>query len=322
MQSEFEMRLSVIDKLQPLLLIISMAIGLFIYNVSPSYSKIAINVVSIGIFIVITIVMSSASISGIAKSFMKLKLIVVAIALNFIFIPIYAWILSFYTSFGISEIYAGLMLYFLTPCIGWYLIFTELAGGDVEAGVVLLIWNLLLQIALLPLYAYIFLSIAISVNAYNIFVNAVIYLILPFIISRFLRFIPLDIGNTNVYRSLQYIKTAILMIVIASMFASQAEALYRNIYALAIIVLPVTIFFISIPAIDYILAKKLRLSYREYALLTFTTTARNSEASLAIAATVFPNTLIPLVVAIAPSLELPLLTLILRILLSIKEHYR
>jgi len=316
------MQLSAIDKLQPLLLIVSMAVGLLIYNVFPSYSEIATSIVSTGIFMVITIVMSSASISDIAKSFMKLKLIAVAIALNFIFIPIYAWILSFYTSFGIPEIYAGLMLYFLTPCIGWYLIFTELAGGDVEAGVVLLIWNLLLQIALLPLYAYVFLSIAIPVNAYNIFVNAIVYLVLPFIVSRVLRTILSITGSTGVYRSLQYFKTATLMVVIASMFASQAEALYKNVYALALIVLPVTVFFISMPAIDYVFAKKLELSYREYALLTFTTTARNSEASLAIAATVFPDTLIPLVVAVAPSLELPLLTIILKILLYIRERYK
>ena len=182
---------------------------------------------------------------------------------------------------------------------------------------VLLIWNLLLQIVLLPLYAYIFLSVVIPVNVYDIFTNALIYLALPFIISRILR-------NTlpiSEYRGLPYLKTAVLMIVIASMFASQAPILYENLYALTLILLPVTVYFMSMPVIDYVIARKLRLNYREYALLVFITTARNSEASLAIAATVFSGTLIPLIVAIAPSLELPLLSLILKIISSIKKHY-
>jgi len=43
--------------------------------------------------------------------------------------------------------------------------------------------------------------------------------------------------------------------------------------------------------------------------------------SLAIAATVFPETLTPLVVAIAPAIELPILILILRELELIKKIF-
>ena len=45
---------------------------------------------------------------------------------------------------------AGVILYALTPCTGWYLIFTGLAEGDVAWGVSPQPWNLVLQIALLP----------------------------------------------------------------------------------------------------------------------------------------------------------------------------
>jgi len=316
------MPLEVIDKLQPVLLLSSMFIGLIIYAVFPSYSNVAIYVVSIGIFVVITVVMFNVSIKGIAKSFTKVKLISTAIFMNFVFIPIYTWLLSFNMSVGNPEVYAGLMLYFLTPCIGWYLVFTELAGGDVEAGVVLLIWNLLLQILLLPFYAYVFLSIVIPVNAYRIFSNALIYLVTPFIASRILRTIFASRNRLTLLQHLKYLKTAALMIVIASMFASQAYILYENLNTLITIIPPVIAFFLSLPVVDYIVARRLKLSYEEYALLTFTTTARNSEVSLAIAATVFPNTLIPLIVAIAPSLELPLLSLILRILSSLRGMLR
>ena len=52
------------------------------------------------------------------------------------------------------DIWVGLILYLVTPCIGWYLVFTDLADGDVELGVSLLFWNIALQIFLMPFYLY------------------------------------------------------------------------------------------------------------------------------------------------------------------------
>lgn len=105
------------------------------------------------------------------------------------------------------------------------------------------------------------------------------------------------------------------------MFAYQAPILYKNLYALTLILLPITVLFMLMPVIDYVIARRLGLNYREYALLVFTTTARNSGALLAIVATVLPGTLIPLVVAVRPSLELPLLSLILKLITFIKKRY-
>ncbi len=93
-------------------------------------------------------------------------------------------------------------------------------------------------------------------------------------------------------RLVDYAKTILLVIVIAFMLVSQAETLYSNLFVLSSIVAPVALFFLLIPLLDLLIVKILDLSYGEYVLLTFTTTARNSEASLAVAATAFPGTLI------------------------------
>ena len=74
--------------------------------------------------------------------------------------------------------------------------------------------------------------------------------------------------------------------------------------------------------LDYIISKKLNFSYEEYASLTFTTLARNSPLALAIAISSFANNeLIAISLVIGPLIELPVLYIVSRILLSIKEKY-
>lgn len=50
------------------------------------------------------------------------------------------------------DFWVGAILYTLTPCIGWYLIFTDIAKGNVAWGIALLPWNVTLQVLLLPAY--------------------------------------------------------------------------------------------------------------------------------------------------------------------------
>ncbi|MFN3699133.1 MAG: arsenic resistance protein, partial [Dictyoglomus sp.] len=112
-----------------------------------------------------------------------------------------------------------------------------------------------------------------------------------------------------------------LMVVIIAMFASQGEVLFENPLVVLKMILPGIVFFIIAFLMSIISAKLFHLTYPEFALLVFTTTARNSEASLAIAVTAFSSPLIALTVVIGPSIELPVLILFLRIVLLMKKSF-
>jgi len=315
-------QLTLLDKAQPFLLILSVLLGLLLYNVFPSLVDVSISIVQVGIFILIVLIMSGKSLSEISKGFTGgKKVIFISILINFVFTPFFAWFIAKTLLVGEPEVAAGYILYLVTPCIGWYLIFTELAGGDVETGIVLLGVNIILQLSLLPIYAYLFLSVLIPFNFTDLIKSIIIYLIIPLGLSRIVRRVIQSTNTPKLSKTIDYSKTILLMIVIIFMFLSQSEKLYSNIHVLLIVFIPVLIFFLLIPLVDLAVAKTVRITYKQYALLTFTTTARNSEVSLAIAATVFPETLTPLIVAIAPSIELPLLILILRELELIKKIF-
>lgn len=52
----------------------------------------------------------------------------------------------------------GVLLVLLVPCTDWFITFTQLGRGDVERAIVVTPLNLLLQLALLPLYLWLFLG--------------------------------------------------------------------------------------------------------------------------------------------------------------------
>jgi ACR3 family arsenite efflux pump ArsB len=314
--------LGILDKFQPLFLLTSIIIGLLIAKFLPSLANNLISFVSIGVFLVIFFIMLGIDIKGILNAFKKWKPTTIAILINFLFTPFFAWFLGFLFLRNSPDIWVGLILYLITPCIGWYLIFTELADGDVALGITLLAWNIFLQIALMPLYMLILAHKLVNLNIYSILYSVLIYLLLPFLLSRFIRFILIKnkqkVEDFSSRYKISYFKTIILMIVIISMFASQGKILFKNPTIVIKMILPGLVFFISIFIFTTFVAYLFNLKYSEYALLVFTTTARNSEASLAIAVTAFTNPLIPLTVVIGPSIELPVLIIILNILKFLK----
>lgn len=315
--------LGILDKFQPLFLLISIIFGLLIAKLLPSLGNSLISFVSIGVFLVIFFIMLGIDIKGILSAFKKWKPTTIAIIINFLFTPFFAYFLGFLFLKDSPDIWVGLILYLITPCIGWYLIFTELADGDVPLGIALLAWNIFLQIALMPLYMFTLAHKLIILNIYNILYSVTIYLFLPFLLSRLVRWVirksSQNVENFSNKYKISYLKTIILMIVIISMFASQGKILFGNPYIVVKMILPGLVFFFAIFVLTTIVAYIFKLKYPEYALLVFTTTARNSEASLAIAVTAFSSPLIPLTVVIGPSIELPILVLILNFLKVLKN---
>ena len=195
----------------------------------------------------------------------------------------------------------------LTPCIRWYLVFTELAGGDTELGVGLLGLNLVLQIVLLPIYPALFVGSSATVDVSTILRSVAVYLVAPAVLAAAVRrwwsSRAGDVADDQQRLRISTLESAVLAVVIASMFASQADLIFDEIGAVRRLIVPMVLFFGLAFAIATVTTRPLRLPHEQIALFVFTTTSRNSEASLAIAATAFADPLVALTVALGPVIE-------------------
>jgi arsenite transporter len=317
-------KLGLFDKLQPLLLILSIGIGLLLAAVLPAVAPTLGPVVPAGIFALIYMVMLGVDLKGVTRAFRNVRFITLVLVINFIFNPLLAWCLGFLFLQDAPNVWVGLILFLLAPCLGWFLIFTEIARGDVRMGVSLLPLNIFLPIVLMPAYMQLLAGRIVSIELGQIVHSVILYLVAPLALATLSRWV-LQRSDRSVNElaerfQLPYLKTAALMVVIVAMFASQGEVLFANPEVVLLMIPPVLAFFVIAFVIALVVGQLLRLAYEEVALLVFTTTARNSEASLAIAATAFASPLVALTVVIGPGLELPMLIVMARVLLWLHGH--
>lgn len=311
-------QLSRSDRLQPVILVGAIAAGLAIGSAVPQISDMAATGVSVAVFGLIALVMLNVNPRNVRTIFHQRRFLTAAVGLNFVVNPVIAWALG--TVFLASEpdLRIGLVLFMVTPCIGWYLIFTEIAGGDTELGVGLLGGNVVLQVLLLPVYLALFVGDAGAVDLATLVESIVYYLLAPAALAGAIRWwwAHRNRVSADEQRRLRVaeMKTAALVLVVVSMFASQAEVVFEELDSVANLIAPMTLFFCGTFATAMIVGRRLGLDHERRALLVFTTTSRNSEASLAIAATAFASPLVGLTVAVGPLVELPLLIMMARFL--------
>lgn len=99
------------------------------------------------------------------------------------------------------------------------------------------------------------------------------------------------------------------------MFASEGKNLIDNPMLLVQMFVPLLIFFAVLFFVAQIAGRLMKFSRRDTVSLNFTTLARNSPLSLAIAVATFPDRpLISLALVIGPLIELPVLSVISGIL--------
>lgn len=300
------------------MLIGAIGAGLALGWLAPGLAGTAATVVSVGVFALITLVMLNVNPRNVATTFTRKRFLLAAVGLNFVVNPLVAWGLGAVFLHEHPDLRVGLLLFLVTPCIGWYLIFTELAGGDTELGVGLLGINVVLQVALLPLYLLAFVGDSVPIGLSAILTSIGLYLLLPALVAAAIR--RWWSGQGRVAEAEQErlrvssFKTFALAVVIVAMFASQAEAIFDDVGAIQNLFVPMVLFFGFTFVAALFVARQLGLPHEQTALLVFTTTSRNSEASLAIAATAFASPLVGLTVAIGPVIELPLLVLMARTL--------
>ena len=160
------------------------------------------------------------------KAAKRLKPTALALFINFLLIPLIAWTAGWLILSQYPDIWVGAILYTLTPCIGWYLIFTDLAKGNVAWGIALLPWNVTLQVLLLPAYLYLLVGKVLPVDFGPLVFSVGLYLVAPFVLSAFLRRVIISAQGFDYFsgpfkRALGEIKLWALVIVIVSMFVSQ-----------------------------------------------------------------------------------------------------
>jgi ACR3 family arsenite efflux pump ArsB len=307
------------DKLQSLLVLLAVGGGLALGQVPWLAERAGVLIIPF-LMVMLVGVFLHVPLRGLGRAFQNLRFTGLSLGINFLWTPLFGWLLGALFLRGQPDLWVGLLMLLVTPCTDWYLIFTQLARGDVRLATALLPWHLVLQLLLLPLYLLLFAGALVPIELSILAESVLLVLAVPLIVATLLRTSVRSAKGemwleTALLPKLAPVQLTALCLAIAAMFASQGDALLAQPEVVLWLLPPLLIFF----AVNLLLALRLgRLAGLDEGAcvgLCFATLSRNSPVSLAIAVTAFPDRpLIALALVIGPLIELPILTLIAQLL--------
>ena len=306
--------MSLFSKLQPVFIILAAFLGIMLGKISVKIEQNSGRLIEVFLIIMLFFTFLGVEIKNISKSFRDLTFSVSALLINFLWTPVFAFLLANIFLPGQTALQTGFIMLMVTPCTDWYLIFTGLANGNVTLGSSILPLNLILQIVLLPVYLLIFMGRAVSFDIGMIVQSIVFVLVIPLISANMVKVIvrktKLEKASAGLTKNGDDIQFALLCFAIIAMFASQGSVLLANLNIFVKLLFPLIIFFVINFLLSLFTGKKLKLPFQNTIALIFTTSARNSPISLTIAIITFPSEpIISLALVMGPLIELPVLAI-------------
>lgn len=299
-------------KLQPILILTAAILGLLLGNFTP-LGQVSAGWIELFLMLLLYILFLAVDLRQLKQAFQNVKYTTAAVIINFVITPVIAFLLGQLFFPQSIEIRIGLIMLLVTPCTDWYMVFTGLSKGNVELNLSILPINLVLQIVLMPVYLLLFLGSEIQMEVAQIVQSIVFVLVIPFGIAMVTKRVIKDkvpIQNWIGEKS-DNLQLIFLCFAVVAMFASEGSSLFENPTLLLRLFVPLVLFFALLFAIAHGVGRLLKFQKQDIVALHFTTLARNSPLSLAIAVVAFPELpLVSLALVIGPLIELPILSLI------------
>lgn len=264
--------------------------------------------------------------SRLREAFGNRRVVGSSLLVNFVWSPLLAVGLGAVFLRNQPALWVGLIMLLVTPCTDWYLVFTDVADGDVPLATSVLPYNLVLQLVLLPVYLYAFAGTLVELPLRLLIESVFLVLVLPLVLAGLARWGLIRAKGPVWFRNgflprLGPVQIGFLALAIGAMFASQGEVIVENPELLALIAVPVVLFYAINLGVGFAAGRLLSFSYGEQVCFNNTILSRNSPTALAIAVVAFPTEpLIPLALVIGPLLELPLLGVIAQVHLAIRAR--
>ncbi|HEX21079.1 MAG TPA: arsenic resistance protein, partial [Actinobacteria bacterium] len=198
--------LSLLNKLLPLWIVLTMVIGLLIgkfvsgSNVellplplvlsnmfSGKFSYDFSNFLSLGLplglFLMIFPAMAKLHLEDAKKAITNFRALGIVLFFTFMVAPFMLWILGNIFLQNYPELWIGLILLGVAPCIAMVLVWTDLAGGNNAIAVVVMVWNSLGQIVTTPIFIWLIIGSKVHIDISLIIEMVLIYLGLPLVVG-------------------------------------------------------------------------------------------------------------------------------------------
>jgi len=319
-------------RLLPVFVIVSMVIGISIgkwygisnFELTPPISAIksifhgtyefsipntlALGVV-VGLFMMMYPAMANIKFEDLGKATRSPKQLLIVAFFNYAVAPFFMLLLAKIFLRGEPDLYTGLVLYGLAPCIAMVIVFTYLSAGNGPLAIILVALNSIIQMLLIPVYAKLLLG-EVNFDVWMVGESVVLYLGLPLIAGMLTRFWGVKKRGEEWFHKLKFYLDTMsiigLLFTLVVMFALKGDLILEKPFFIVQLAIPMTIFFWVMFVVVYLTGWKLGLNYKDAVAVGFNATGRDFEIAIAIAITAF-NPTVALATVIGPLIEVPVM---------------
>lgn len=324
-----------------LAMLFGIGLGYFFPNISTLTNSLSVGTTNIPLAIGLILMMypplAKVDYSLLPKALKDKKVIAISLILN--------WVIGTVLMFGLAVLFlrnepeymSGLILIGLARCIAMVIVWSDLAKASREYTALLVALNSIFQILTYSFFVWLFINILpnklgianfnVSVSMKDVTQSVLIYLGIPFFAGFVGRYYlvkskGIEWYNRKFIPKISPITLYALLFTIVLMFSLKGDKILELPLDVIKIAIPLIIYFVLMFFVSFFIAKFLKVPYDKNASIAFTATGNNFELAIAVAIAVFgihsPQAFVGV---IGPLVEVPVLVLLVRASLFLKQKY-